>query len=427
MRPLLVPNILPSLAERYVFLACALALVLSFFAFPAPVSAQEYDLLIKDGHVIDPKNGIDAPMDVAIKDGSIARVAQEIDASDAEKVVDATGYYVAPGLIDPHAHVFVGSRTGEFADGFSSVSPDDFTFRSGVTTVVDAGTSGWRNFADFKEQVIDPSDTRVLAFLNIVGHGMWDHDHNQDIGDMDPDKTMEAIEEYPDTIVGVKIGHFQGEEWEPFERALEAAKRTDSPLLLECHLPEMPLEELLSRMRPGDIFTHAFGDVGDRESILDDEGKLRDFVIEAQEKGIVFDVGHGGGSFHFSQAVPALEQGLTPQSFGTDLHRFSMNDAMKDMLNIMSKYLNMGMSLEAVIERATWNVARALNREDLGHLSKGAVADLVILDVREGEFGFVDAGGYRMQGDRKLEAELTLREGRVVWDLNGLAAKERGE
>lgn len=363
-------------------------------------------------------------MDVAIHGEEIARVAPDLPAEDARKVVDVSGYYVMPGLIDVHAHVFVGNRKGAFAAGFSSVSPDDFTFRSGVTTIVDAGTSGWRNFSDFKEQVIDRSTTRVLAFLNIVGHGMWDDTRNHDLGDMDPVQTASVMEEHPDIIVGTKVGHFRGEAWDPFDRALEAAAVTGSPLLLECHLPELELEQLLERMRPGDIFTHAFGAVNDRSSVLDEDGRVRDYVLNARDRGILFDVGHGGGSFHFSHAAPALKQGLAPNTFGTDLHRGSMNAGMKDMLNIMSKYLNMGMNLDEVVEGATWSAAKAVHREDLGHLGEGAIADVAVLDVVNGNFGFIDAGGFRMNGDKKLEAELTVRSGRIVWDLNGLSAAE---
>lgn len=373
---------------------------------------------------MDPRNGIDAPMDVAIKGDEIVRVGPHLSADDARKAVDVTGFYVVPGLIDVHAHVFVGDRPRAFAAGFSSVSPDDFTLRSGVTTIVDAGTSGWRNFPNFKEQVIDRSTTRVLAFLNIVGHGMWDDDHNHELGDMDPARTSSVMREYPEIIVGTKVGHFEAEMWDPIERALEAAAATESPLLLECHLPELELEQLLARMRPGDIFTHAFGAVDDRASVLDDGGRVRDYVLDARDRGILFDVGHGGGSFHFSQAAPALEQGLAPNTFGTDLHRGSMNAGMKDMLNIMSKYLNMGMSLHDVVEGATWSAAKAIRREDLGHLGEGAIADVAVLDVMDGRFGFVDAGGFRMNGDKKLEAELTVRGGRIVWDLNGLSASK---
>lgn len=396
--------------------------VVLFFVLPIAGHAQSYDLLIEGGHVIDPKNGVSAPRDVAIRADTIARVADDLPASDAETVIDATGLYVTPGLIDIHAHVFSGSRPEEFADGFSSVSPDAHTFRSGITTIVDAGTSGWRTFPDFKKQIIDPSDTRVLAFLNIVGQGMWDENHNQDLREMQPTKVQAVAEKYPDHIVGVKIGHYRGESWLPFGRALGAARLIDSPLLLECHLPELPLKKLLRRMGPGDIFTHAFADVGDRNSMVDEEGQVREFVWEAKENGVVFDVGHGGGSFHYGQAAPALEQGLAPDAFGTDLHHWSMNDGMKNMLNIMSKYLNLGMELREVIARGTWSAAQAIGREDLGHLSEGAVADVAILRKEEGTFGFVDAGGEKLVGNRKLQAELTLRAGRVVWDLNGLAA-----
>ena len=177
-------------------------------------------------------------------------------------------------------------------------------------------------------------------------------------------------------------------------------------------------------MRPGDIMSHAFGKVSDRTSVVDDKGKVKPFVFEAQSKGIRFDVGHGGGSFHYSEAIPAMEQGLIPDSFGTDLHRFSMNAGMKDMLNIMSKYLNMGMPFEDIIFRASWNSAQSIKREDLGHLSEGAEADIAVIRIRKGDFGFVDAGGYRLDGDQKLEAEVTLRAGKVVWDLNGLTAKQ---
>jgi dihydroorotase len=386
--------------------------------------SQQYDLLLKGGHVIDPKNQIDSKMDVAISDGKIAKVSKNIAVSQSKKLIDATGLFVVPGLIDIHTHVFTGSKPATFADGFSSVAPDHFSFRSGVTTVVDAGTSGWRNFADFKKQVIDLSQTRVLAFVNIAGSGMQGNPYEQDINDMDPHMTSLIIKKYPEIIVGIKIGHYTGEEWTPFDKALEAGKITNTPLLLECHLPELPLNEVLNKMRPGDIFTHAFGKVNDRASVIDEQGRVKNFVWEAQKKGVRFDVGHGGGSFHFSEAVPALEQGLFPDAFGTDLHKFSMNSGMKDMLNIMSKYLNMGMKFQDIIHRATWNSAQTIQHEVLGHLTEGAVADIALLSIRKGSFGFIDSGGNKLEGDQKIEAELTVRAGKIVWDLNGLAAQK---
>ena len=159
-------------------------------------------------------------------------------------------------------------------------------------------------------------------------------------------------------------------------------------------------------------------------SVLDDNKAVRPFVKEAQKRGILFDLGHGGAGFWFSEAIPALQQGLAPNSFGTDLHRFSMNAGMKDMLNVMSKYMAMGMSKEDVLLRATWLPAKSIKREDLGHLREGAVADVAVLSIREGNFGFIDAGGNRINGKQKFEAQLTIRAGKIVWDLNGISAKE---
>jgi len=391
------------------------------FAFHA--SGQEIDLLIKNGHVIDPRNNINARMDVAITGGMIFQVAPGIAESRAKKVVDASGLYVSPGFIDIHTHVFVGTKPG-FANGTSSISPDDFACRSGVTTVVDAGTSGWRNFPVFREQVINRSKTRILAFLSIGGTGLSGKSAQEDLDDMNPDSTFLMFKKYPETIVGIKIGHYEGSDWTPFDRALTAASKAGIPLFVECHLPQYSLEDQLKRMRPGDIITHSFEKVSERMSVVDEEGRVRPFVKEAQKRGILFDLGHGGAGFWFSEAVPALKQGLGPNSFGTDLHRNSVNAGMKDMMNVMSKYLAMGMKKEDVILRGTWAPARSIKREDLGNLSKGAPADVVVWSIRKGKFGFVDAGGNRIEGDQKMEAELTLREGKVVWDLNGLTAKK---
>lgn len=389
---------------------------------PGALHAQLYDLLIKHGRVIDPKNGIDARLDVAITDGRIVKVG-EIPGGSAKKVIDATGLLVTPGLIDIHTHVFVGGKPETFADGSNSVSADDFTFRSGVTTVVDAGTSGWRNFPTFKANVIDKSATRILAFLSIAGSGMSGKPTQEDVSDMDSRMTANTVRQYPDVIVGVKIGHYEGKDWAPFDRAVAAGTMANVPLLVECHLPQYSLEDQLNKMRPGDIITHSFEEIPDRMPVTDEQGKIRPFVIKAKERGVLFDLGHGGFGFWFSEAIPAFQQGLAPNTFGTDLHRFSMNSGMNSMTNLMSKYLNMGMELTDVIRRATWNAAQAIHHPELGTLSEGAGADVAVIRVVEGSFGFVDAGGNRIQGSRKLEAEVTIRGGKVVWDLNGRAAQ----
>ncbi len=386
------------------------------------VRAQQYDLLIKNGRVIDPKNKIDAKLDVAIADGKISKVAKDIPATQSKKVIDATGLLVAPGFIDIHTHVFVGSKPDIFADGIYSVSADDFSFKSGVTTVVDAGTSGWRNFPTFKANVIDKSQTRILAFINIAGSGMVGSPAQEDINDMNAQMTALTIQKYPEIIVGVKIGHYDGKEWTPFDRALEAGNIAKVPLFVECHLPQYSLEDQLNKMRPGDIITHSYEKITERLSVIDDNGKVRPYVLEAKKKGVLFDVGHGGYGFWFSEAVPSFQQGLLPNTFGSDLHRFSMNSGMKSMLNIMSKYLNIGMGIKDIIQRATWNAAQSIKQEELGTLSEGAVADIAVISILNGNFGFIDAGGNKINGTQKLEAELTVRAGKIMWDLNGLSA-----
>ncbi len=389
---------------------------------PLGMIGQEYDLLLRNGHVIDPKNKIDKVIDIAVKDGKIAKLAVNIAPTAAKKIIDATGLFVCPGLIDIHTHVFTGPEAGQFANGSYSVSADDFTFKSGVTTVVDAGTSGWRNFSLFREQVINTSQTRILAFLNIAGWGMISKDQMEDLADMNVDSALKVLNENKDVIVGVKIGHYEKKEWLPFDNSITLASRTGTPLFVECHLPEYSLQDQLKKLRKGDIITHSYEKVNERTSVVGEDGRLQSYVKKAQQKGVLFDVGHGGAGFWFSQAIPAFKQGLWPNSFGSDLHRFSMNAGMKSMLNIMSKYMAMGMPLNDVIVRGTWNPAQSIVRNDLGNLSEGTIADITILSVVRGRFGFVDAGGNKIYGDRKLEAEVTVRAGKIVWDLNGLSA-----
>jgi len=398
-----------------------LGIGVSLFFIPSFTQVQDIDILLKGGHVIDPKNKIDSKMDVAITGGKIFKVAANIPANTAKKVIDVTGLYVAPGFIDPHTHVFVGSNAG-FANGSSSVKPDDFALKAGVTTVVDAGTSGWRNFHTFKTQVIDRSRTRVLSFLNAFGTGMIGGAAERNVNDMDLKTTTDTIKKYSNIIVGIKMGHYDGESWGPFERAIEEASASNIPLFVECHLTKLSLEGQLSRMRPGDIITHCFEKVSERAPVVADDGKVLPYVLDARKKGVLFDIGHGGAGFWFSQAIPAVKQGFTPDSFGSDLHHNSVNSGMKDMMNTMSKFLNMGMSLPDVIAAASWKPAKSIKREDLGNLSQGAAADIAVFGVRTGKFGFIDAGNFKMDGTRRLENELTIRDGRVVWDLNGLSA-----
>lgn len=406
--------------KRYISLIALLLFYTSTISL-----AQNYDLLIKGGTVIDAKNGINAVMDVAVKEGKIASVSQNISSDQAKTVVNAKGMIVSPGFLDIHGHNFHGTIPNAYlSNSFSSLPPDGFTFRSGVTTIVDAGGAGWKNFHVFKEQVIDRSKTRVLSFINIIGSGMKGGAIEQNLDDMNAKLTAMVAKQHPGVVVGVKLAHYHGFEWDPTERAVEAGRLADIPVMIDFggSEPELPLKTLfLEKLRPGDIFTHAYANVNGRTAIVDDKGKVRPFVFEAQKRGIVFDVGHGGGSFLFKQAVPATEQGLFPNSISTDLHTGSMNAGMKSQINIMSKFLNMDMPLTEVIAASTWNPAQYIKRTDLGHLSVGAVADITISSVKKGNFGFVDSRGFKMMGKQKLECELTVREGAIVYDLNGIS------
>jgi dihydroorotase len=389
-------------------------------------TAQSYNLIIKGGHVIDARNNIDEVMDIAVSDGKIARVAKNIDESKAVLVINAKGLYVTPGLIDAHVHVFYGTDADRtYSNGPLAVIPDVFTFKTGVTTVVDAGSSGWRNFPLFKKQVIDLSQTRVLAFLNIVGEGMRGGVYEQDTKDMDGKLAGMTARRYHDHIVGIKVAHFIGSEWTPVDEAVKAANLANTPVMIDfgSSNPPLSIEELFMRhLRPGDIFTHCFGQLRDREPIVDiNTKKVKSFVWEAQKKGIAFDVGYGSISFAFSQAIPAFKNGFYPNSISTDIHANSMNASMKDMLNIMSKLMSIGMSLQGVVQAATWNPAREIKHEELGHLSEGAIADIAILNVRTGKFGFFDYTGYKVEGTQKLECEMTIKGGKIVYDLDGLA------
>lgn len=382
------------------------------------LDAQEYSVVIKNGHVIDPKNNINEVMDIAISDNKIVQVAKNIDVGSSKQVVDAKGLYVTPGLIDIHAHHFHSMRNGDPV-------PDGFTFRSGITTTVDAGSSGWKSFPAFKREVIDQSETRVLAFLNIVGEGYRGGAYEQNLNDMDAKLTSLVARQYKDHIVGIKVAHYNGPEWIPVDRAVEAGNLAGNiPVMIDFggNNPPLSIEALFfDHLRPGDIFTHCFGELRSREAIVDTETKkIKPFVFKAQERGIVFDVGYGGISFAYSQAIPALEQGFYPNSLSTDMNKGAINGSMKDLLTVMSKFMALGMDLPAVIEATTMNPAKEIKREDLGTLSVGSVADIAILNIRKGKFGFFDYTGYKMEGSQKLECELTIRNGKIVYNLNGI-------
>jgi dihydroorotase len=377
------------------------------------LNAQTYDLLLRGGHVIDPANHVNAVRDVAVTGDKIARVAENIPGADAKKVVDVSGYYVTPGLVDIHAHVFVGDPGGW------GIYPDLSTFPYGVTTVVDAGSSGWRNFEVFKTRIIDKAQVRVLAFLNIVGVGM-DPVGEQSMNEMDARPTAEMIKKHPQILVGVKTAHYEGPEWEALDRAFEAGRLANVPVMVHFQPQAMRTYEdlLLRHMRPGDIHTHMYAQ---HIPLLDADGKVNEFVRKARQGGVMFDLGHGAGSFWFRVAAPAMQQGFGPDSISTDLHQRSFLIPQANMVNCMSKILNLGMPLEEVISRSTVAPAHEIKRPELGTLTEGGVADIAVLELMKGTFGFVDSGHARHRGTQKLRCMLTVRAGKIVWDAEGLS------
>lgn len=403
--------------------------LIAFGTLVQAAAAQSYDTLLKGGHVIDPRNGIDGVMDVAVEGALIARVDADIPAEQASRVIDVSGMFVVPGLVDIHTHVFHGTEQDRYlSNSYYAVKPDSYSFKNATTTMVDVGGAGWKNFETFKVQTIDNSATRVLAFLNIVGEGMKGGHFEQNLNDMDPKMTALAVRSEP-WIVGIKIAHYSGHEWEPIHRLVEAGELADVPVMVDFGSadPPLSLEELvLEKLRPGDIYTHMYGGGAGREAVIDAEGVLRPGILEGQQRGVIFDVGHGGASFTWRVAMPAFEQGLIPDVISTDLHQGSANAGMRNILNVMSKFLNMGMSLQDIVARTTWAPAQAIQQPDLGHLSEGADADIAVLSIREGEFGFVDVRppGEKLIGNQLLQGEMTLRAGEIMWDLNGLSAVE---
>jgi len=393
-------------------------------AAPSSTAGAKYDLLLKGGHVIDARNSVDAVRDVAIAGGKIALVAASIPAADAGKTIDVTGLYVTPGLIDIHAHVYTGTGERNSYAGDNSVAPDGFTFRVGVTTVADAGGSGWRNFEDFKDRIIDRSKTRVLAFLNIVGNGMRGGKFESDQADMDAQAAAAMALKHKGTIVGIKTAHYTGPEWTPVEHAVEAGTAAGIPVMVDFgnnHPDTRPLADLLTKkLRPGDIYTHMYS--GLRNELVD--GKPNPGMIEGRKRGVIFDVGHGGGSFAWRVAMPMVKAGFIPDSISTDLHITSMNAGMKDMLNVMDKCLAMGIPLPKVIAMSTWHPAREIKQDALGHLGAGAIADIAVLRLEKGRYGYLDMFGAKLSGTERLTAEMTLKDGKIVYELNGLGRPE---
>lgn len=387
---------------------------------------QKLDLLLKGGHVIDPANEVDGVRDIGIKHGRIARVEERIDIDEADKFIDVSNLVVAPGLIDMHVHAY-HTRLHKEGNTVGSLNADAHFLKEGVTTCVDTGTAGADEMDHFRETVIDKAKTRILAYVNIAAPGMGDHE--QTVSNFDVKKAAEAASAHDDVVVGIKTAHYWTNDpfdaahppWASVDASVEAGELCMMPVMVDFwpRPPERPYADLiLKHLRPGDIHTHVFAR---QFPIVDDEGKVYDYMREARTRGIHFDLGHGAASFWYRNAVPALADRFPPDSISTDLHMGNINGHVHSMLDTMSKCLAMGMPLQEVIYRSTVTPARALRRPHLGNLSIGAEADLVVLGVLQGNFHYRDCGWGLLAGDYRLEAALTLRAGQIAWDRHGLS------
>jgi dihydroorotase len=410
------------------------------------LQTQRYDLLLKGGHVIDPANGLDAKMDVGVSLGRIAAVEKDIPANQAGKVVDVSGLYVTPGLIDIHYHVGHGgaplnwfapdSANHEVLPAAALASTDpraqlvpygipaDLALQSGVTTIVDAGSAGADTFLQEKEEVIDHAKVRVLAFLNIVSDGMKGG-LEQSVDQMDVKRCADTIRRYSDIIVGVKTAHYWTQKplddvhptWAAVDRAIACGEAAKVPVMFDFWpRPERSFADLvLQKARPGDIHTHVFA----QQFPIIVDGKVNPILQQARNRGVIFDVGHGAGSFWFRNAVPAVNQGFIPDSMSTDLHTGDLT--ILSMSNVMSKFLSMGVPLNDLIRRSTVNPAREIHRPELGTLSVGKEADVAVLEELHGHFGYIDCGYAKMEGTSQIVARMTIRAGRILYDPSGLS------
>jgi dihydroorotase len=370
------------------------------------------DLILKGGRVIDPKNGRDEIADIGFGAGRVAAVGADLPLSGAQ-TVDARGRIIVPGLIDLHTHVYWGGTS-------LGVDAAELAPRCGTTTFVDAGSAGPGNFPGFRRHVIEPSPLRILPYLNVSFPGIFAFAATVMVGEasdlrlIEPRECVRVINANRDLIVGVKVRVGRGAGGNsgtaPLDMAIEVAEEVGLPVMAHLDHPPPSRLEVLSRLRRGDVITHCFRPFPNAPVMAD--GRIREEVLEARRRGVVFDIGHGGGSFGFRTAERMLEAGFLPDVISSDVHTLSINGPAFDQLVTMSKFLMLGVELGAVIRASTAAPAAALGRSDLGHLAVGAAGDASILELAEGEFDFRDVLGESRRGSQRLVARGLVVAGR---------------
>jgi dihydroorotase len=363
----------------------------------------KYDLVLKGGHVVDPGQGVDAAMDVAFLAGRVAAIAKAIAVPAGAEARDVSGLIVTPGLIDMHTHVYWGGTS-------LGIDAEDFCRKSAVTTAIDAGSAGPGNFAGFRKHVIEKSAVRILVYLHISHAGIFGFSNRVTVGEseelrlMDPETAVEVASANKDLIVGIKVrlGRWASgiHGMTPFEYALQVAEATNLPMMVHIDEPPPSYQEVVERLRPGDVLTHCFRPFPNTPTTSDK--RVRPEVLAARQRGVFFDVGHGMGSFSFKVARIMLENGFYPDTISSDIHAISINGPAFDQVTTLSKFLNLGMPLKEVIRASTQNAALALSRPELGSLRPGAAGDAAVLSIDEGKFDYVDTVGEKLSGERKI-------------------------
>jgi dihydroorotase len=374
---------------------------------------MQYDLILRGGRVVDPLQGLDGVADVAFAGGKVACVGPRLEAGTATDVQDVSGRVVTPGLIDLHTHVYWGGTS-------LGIDAEEFCRTSGVTTAIDTGSAGPGNFAGFRKHVIEPCQVRILAYLHVSHAGIYAFSNRVMVGEseelrlMDPVSAVEVADANRDVIVGIKVRVGRGASGNsgtvPLDIALQVANEAGIPLM--CHIDHPPpsYEEVLERLRPGDVLTHAFRPFPN--SPVSHQGLVKQEVLEARKRGVKFDIGHGKASFAFKTARAMLANGFYPDTISSDVHKLCIDGPAFDQVTTLSKFLCMGMPLSDVVAASTVNAAVALKRPELGSLKPGSAGDATVLSIEEGRFDYVDVTGEHLEGDKKIVSRGVVVGGR---------------